>query len=159
MSYTRHFKLNIILQAALALNKEAGGKDKTGFVFQTITFREGGEQNIESTCFGNPGEDTTLFNYFAGEKIYRLWNRRLKGFTDTSSGESVDLAEQQFPGAIYCKGKDGADVYFSISGLMGIVDEAIAYVLAEQLGMITDHRYENMYLNRARELLRGCIND
>jgi hypothetical protein len=159
MSHTRYFRKNLILQAGLTLNNELGGKEKTGFIFQAVTFKVEGKQEVESLCFGDPGEDTVLFNFFAGEKIHRLWNRRLKGFADTSSGESVDLAAQQYPGAIYCQKRDGADVYFSISGLMSIVDEAIAYTLAESLGMRVDHRYENNCLNRARELLRGCILD
>ncbi len=111
--------------------------------------------SLAATSVGNPGGKIHTYAFNAHEKLRRLYTRRKVGKEDVAASQSADN-ENVFGGAIYFLASN-ADVYISLSGAPPKVDEAIAFVLGEKLGLTGPKEYRNVLLDDARELLAHVI--
>lgn len=146
-----------LLKAGLAINASLEPRpQRTGFVMHILTCGKE-TQNLESYCFGNPGDNIAGMNFFAAEKIRRLKERRRQGHSEFSSSESADPDKGMYAGAILAFDNEGNEVYFSVSGLKAEADEHVAYSVADLLGLKTSTEYRSERTVFAREKLAGSV--
>ncbi len=155
-TYLPRLYLDMLLKAGLAANQAADPESqKKGFILLIST--DGADwQNTEIHCLGNPGDLTLTFINFASEKALRIKSMRQVGRNDRFASESKDHEQRMYAGAVMAYDEDGNEVYISVSGLKELVDEAMAYRIAESLGLKVPQNYENPHLEIVRSKSNGC---
>jgi len=109
-----------------------------------------------SVSIGLPGLKFGRYARNAAEKINRLFERRMEGNDEVAASESADDILGTYGGCIFFKGEAPLEVYISFSGAPPEVDEALAFVIGEKLGLMTP-TYENPLIPRIRELLDNLV--
>ena len=122
------------------ISKEVGDKkEREGGVLAVAVFDKTNPDNNSymASIVGLPGDDLYKYLFFANEKIHRTRDRRLQGFNDLASSQSADDTKEQYGGCIVVIYKN-FEIYFSYSGAMANVDEAVSIVLASMAGFTID---------------------
>ena len=154
--YLNRIRLREVASALIALSTENEPLDspiRNGGILSIMVLPSNSETttSLSTRNVGNPGPKISNYAHHAHEKLRRLYTRRGTGGRDVAASHSADNVTT-FGGAIFFRA-DVVDVYISLSGAPPKVDEAIAYVIGEKLGLPAPQGYENSLLERARELL------
>ncbi len=114
---------------------------------------------FQSVSIGLPGLKFGRFARNTAEKVARLFERRAEGNDEVAASVSADDTLGTYGGCIFFRSRLAGcheEIYVSFSGAPPEVDEALAFVIGEQLGLETP-KYENPLIPRARELLEDLI--
>jgi hypothetical protein len=113
-----------------------------------------------SASIGKPGLKFGRYAQNAAEKIKRLHERRMDGSDEFAASVSADDVLETYGGCIVFSNLTSPmvnEVYISFSGAPADIDEALAFVIGEKLGLEIPSGYENIHIPRARELLADLI--
>ena len=107
-------------------------------------------------------EKANRYYFFAEEKAMRLQRHA----SHLSSRQSMNKAQEQYPGAVRCRSSEGAEVILSFSGLPAAADEALMLLIALELRWMDEGlalqiaalaNDPDLYFERANELHRRFV--
>ncbi len=160
-----HIHQPTFLDALNRIAQERGRTDCCGGVLAIASLvPHAGINEFASLSIGTPMQKFGRYARNAAEKINRLYQRRAEGHDDIAASTSADESNpdesaRTYGGAIYFTGiRHGKlhEVYISFSGAPPEVDEAIAFVLGQQLGFKAP-AYENPLISIAQDALSHVV--
>jgi hypothetical protein len=152
-----------VAEAVRTLSKQHDNSDRFGGVLAIAII------NLDETHVGELASETVgkvsihkvgVYAYHAHEKIRRLIGRRVAGHLDIAASQSAEPNAtieklRTYGGCIAFRNKHPfkkREYYISFSGAAPEVDEAIAFVIGQLLGLDVP-RYENPFIPLAYEIL------